>query len=311
LVHPSGVVARTKTFWEHLVAERLVLTIIVLNAIVLFLRAFEGWEARADSILWAVDYACTAFFAVELIVKVRLLGWTAYWASGWNKFDFIVVVASSPHLLAPFLDVEDFAIILILRTARLARMMRLMHFIPDRERLWSGMLRALRASVGVLIALLLYNFVLGLCACYLFRDTGSPYFSDPFTSIYSVFKVFTIEGWYEIPDSVAAAGATGAGMATFVRLFFVFTVATGGLLGISLANAVFVDEMVLDNTSDIEGYITELRAEVQAAREESAESTERLQRTLDDLRVRLAALTEEPDEPVAIPADKDPPSPAR
>ena len=51
-------------------------------------------------------------------------------------------------------------------------------------------------------------------------------------------------------------------MATFARVYFVLAVSIGGLLGISLANAVFVDEMTLDNNDELEAKIDKLVAQV-------------------------------------------------
>ena len=33
--------------------------------------------------------------------------------------------------------------------------------------------------------------------------TSADFFSTPLNSIYSVFRLFTVEGWYEIPDAMA------------------------------------------------------------------------------------------------------------
>ena len=132
---------------------------------------------------------------------------------------------------------------------------------------------------------MVYNFVLGLTACYLFRHTGSPYFADPLTSMYSVFKVFTVEGWYEIPDSVAASADDGTGF--FIRAFFVFAVLTGGILGFSLANAVFVDEMIVDNTDELERKIELMHEEIAEARARSEEAAARMEAALEELKRRL------------------------
>jgi len=275
---------RRAKFFYLLVDDRLVMGIIVLNAIVQFLRAFHRWEDV--DVLYVLDYACTTYFVIELVVKIGLLGFRDYWKSGWNKFDFVIVLGSSPHLLSPFMDMQDLAVLLVLRTVRLVRVLRLLHFIPERDKLINGMARAIRSSVGVIFALVVYNFVLGLTACYLFRHTGSPYFVDPLASMYAMFKVFTIEGWYDIPDSVAAT--TTGWTAFMVKAFFVFSVLTGGMLGFSLANAVFVDEMVVDNTDEIERAVEELRAELAEARAESAANAEKLEAALAELSKRLS-----------------------
>ena len=57
-------------------------------------------------------------------------------------------------------------------------------------------------------------------------------------------------------------------LAVVARLYFVVAVTIGGLLGISLANAVFVDEMTLDNNRDLEKKLDALTEEMAALRQE-------------------------------------------
>ena len=73
-------------------------------------------------------------------------------------------------------------------------------------------------------------------------------------------------------DAIAAKASEEVGLV--VRAFFAFAVATGGLLGLSLANAVFVDEMVKDNNDDLLERVDELQAEVLALRDENRRQLE-------------------------------------
>ena len=68
------------------------------------------------------------------------------------------------------------------------------------------------------------------------------------TSFYSIFKIFTIEGWYEIPD-IVTENITSSVEMWFVRLYFVIVLFTGGIFGLSIINSVFV-EGVLNNDMD-------------------------------------------------------------
>lgn len=254
-------------FIERFIDERMIVSVIVINSIAIFLRGFPDVQGGLDVFLFAIDYLCTLYFLIEVSLKIRLFGLGGFLRSGWNWFDFVVVLVSLPTLLAPLIEFGDLSAVLILRLGRLARSFRLLRFIPDGERLWAGAKRGLQASVGVVLALGLYNFVLGLGACYLFGSAAPDYFGDPLMSMYSIFKVFTVEGWFDIPDHIAASSSPF--MASLIRAFFVFAVATGGLLGLSLANAVFVDEMVRDNNDALEADVTMLKQEVIALREQN------------------------------------------
>ena len=90
------------------------------------------------------------------------------------------------------------------------------------------------------------------------------------TDITVVSTMFTPGGShseYEIPEEMAANGEDG-GLVNMVRGYFIFAVFTGGILGLSLANAVFVDEMIADNNDRLEKMVTNLREELADKREQ-------------------------------------------
>jgi len=275
-----------KRLLERLVAEPVVVTVILINTLAIVTMGFPAH--RNDWRLLLIDWLCVFYFVVELILKMTLRGWRGYWSLGWNRFDLVVVLASAPLLIDPAgLLLEGlFLRLSVFRVARLLRVFRLLRFIPNAAHLWSGIRRALRASVGVLLAAAFYTFLLGLVAFYLFRDVGpagepSPYFANPMLSLYSIFQVFTVEGWYEIPGYIATHSSPT--YAVFARCFFIFAVVTGGLLGLSLANAVFVDEMVMDNTEPLEQSVAHLREELAASHEEISAQLRQLTERLDRL----------------------------
>ena len=135
-----------------LVHERVVMALIVVNSVVLILLGYDGWRERTDDTLFMVDYALTAYFVGEMAIKIRLDGWRAFWSNGWNRFDLMIIAAGSPMLLVPFLDTQGLGVVLILRAVRIMRLLRGFRFIPDRDRIWAGIRRALRASVGMFLA---------------------------------------------------------------------------------------------------------------------------------------------------------------
>lgn len=265
-----------------IVAERAVITMIVVNSIALAVMAHleppggyrftQIFDHPPYAIAWWVGYACVVYFLVEMIIKVKSYGFSGYWKSGWNRFDFVVVVVSLPVLFVPFgVNLAEGGVLLTLRLGRLFRLFRVMRFIPNREHLYDGIQRALRASVGVFLAILLLNVILALGATQLFGELDPEHFGNPLLASYSIFQVFTVEGWNEIPQTIVNAAAEHHEhpvlMGVLARLFFAMTVTVGGLLGLALANAVFVDEMMMDNNEDLEKKVDALTDEVRALRE--------------------------------------------
>lgn len=262
---------------RRLTAEPVVQTVILLNLLVLFLRAYPAQHGLRDW-LFFLDITCLCFFVFELAAKIRLDGWPGFWAKGFNRFDFVVVAISAPTLLMAFTEADDWSFILVLRGARILRMFRVLRFVPEAERIWGGIARALRASLGVMLAFFIYNVLLGIFAGHMFGAIDPEHFGTPAHAIYTVFKAFTVEGWFEVPDAIAARATPG--MAAFVRVFFIGAVVSGGLLGLGMVNAVFVDEMVADNQDGLEAQMVALAAQVEALRQENAELMGRIERRL-------------------------------
>ena len=263
---------------DVLVRETTVLSVIVLNAVVLFLDAFPSIHAQTDGLLFGVDYACMLFFVLEAGLKIYRDGFRRYWRRTWNRFDFIIVALSVPLLATPFVEanLDLFSFILM---GRVLRFLRVMRFIPNATEIWRGVNRSLKASVGIFLVLFVLNLVLAMGANVLFGEAAPEYFGNPLIALYSLFKVFTVEGWYEIPQRLAETGQMGS-MLIVLRLYFVGSVLVGGILGLSLANAVLVDEMTLDNTARLERMVRDLRADLAAQRALDDERWARLEAQL-------------------------------
>lgn len=253
-------------FIHRLIDERLVIAVILLNALALFLGDFQA-DTAPDSFWFAVDYACVAYFVFETGLKLWFGGAT-YFRNNWNRLDFVIVAMSTPVLLTPWVDMYWLSSLTALRLLRLFRLFRLFRFVPGRDQMAAGIVRSLRASVGVMLGVVLVNVILALGAVVLFGGSpDDPYFGTPWRAVYAMFQVFTVEGWYEIPTHVAQQ-TQSAFWGAFARVYFSMAVFAGGILGLSLVNAVFVDQMTADNNNPLERRVEQMANELAALRAE-------------------------------------------
>jgi len=240
--------------------EWLIITAILGNSILLFVLGYQ--EFRHDPILSIIDHGFTIFFILEVLVKVGLYGWKSYISDSWNKFDFILVAISIPSLFELVIHIPDISYLLVFRLLRVMRILRFMRFIPNISKMISGIVRAARASVFVFAALVIYNILLAVLSSHLFRSEAPELFGNPAISLYSIFQVFSLEGWNEIPSTIISNTDPDSMKPMFTRLFFFFVVLTGGIFGMSIMNAIFVDEMVMDNNDDLEKKVDELSSKL-------------------------------------------------
>lgn len=232
---------------------------IILNSLVIFAIHFPTLEHNEWLLL--LDNLFIFLFVLEALTKIKVYGWKGYWASGWNRFDFVLVVGSLPTLLAGIVPLPDTSLLIIFRLFRLLRLVRFLRFIPNMGSLLAGLSRAIKASVFVIIALFFLNIMLSLITCQFYGKIAPEYFGNPLVASYSIFQLFTVEGWNEIAENVAQS-TTGPIFIGITRFYFVIVVLLGGIFGMSLANAVFVDEMTIDNNDAIEAKIDSLQAEI-------------------------------------------------
>ena len=241
--------------------DRFILWLILINAAILFLAGYFTADAEKQLFLIA-DNFLTSLFIVELIVKFNEYGVKGYFKSGWNRLDFILIIVSVPALLSFVLNIQvfDVSFLLVFRIFRVFKAFRFFKFIPNVGGLIADVKRALDTSLFILIGFLIYIFIVGTLSFYLFNGSSTDFFSTPTISLYSTFKIFTIEGWYEIPEDICANYSSVATFFTY--LYFIFVVITGGIIGLSLVNSIFVDSMLKDNTDDIEKKVDALDSKI-------------------------------------------------
>lgn len=243
-------------------SEKKVMAAILVNALVIFFLSFPNLEE--NSILIQFDFFFIYFFILEAIIKLKAYGIRDYFKNKWNRFDFLILVLSLPTLLMGFFPIPDTSSLLILRLFRLIRLARFLKFVPHLTMILAGLKRAIRASFFVLIALFFLNFLLGIFTCHFLKDAAPEYFGDPLLSIYSIFQMFTLEGWNEIPKAIQLENSIMQGL---MKFYFVIVVLIGGIFGMSLANAIFVDEMTMDNNKILEDKIDDLQSEITELKE--------------------------------------------
>lgn len=241
--------------------DKLILILILLNAVTIFMNGFE-MSSNNRFILSLTDNLITSLFIVELIVKFKEFGIKGYFKSNWRKFDFVLIALSFPALIAFLgnIEITSFSFLLVFRVMRVFKSLRFLKFIPGIEHLVKGISRALKASIVVLIGFVIYIFIIGIFSFYLFKEVSPEFFGNPLNSLYSIFKIFTVEGWYEIPEQLTRGLSSTTSFFTY--LYFIFVVISGGIFGLSLVNSIFVDAMVSDNNDELENKIDLLNKKI-------------------------------------------------
>lgn len=242
--------------------DRFILSVILLNCAILFVEEMGMMHPA----IVAADVICILLFIIEMVVKHIELGVKRYWSNGWNRMDGILVLVGLVSLSGMLLPAEapDLTVLLVLRGLRIFRFFKVMHLFPNFASIMRNFGRALRDSASLFVGYLVILFLSSMISCELFAQRAPELFGDPLLSIASTFRLFTIEGWYEIPDAICADMVRP--FSTLVYIYFIALLVLGGIIFMSLLNSVFVDAMVSDNNDEVLKKLEEIKKELEEMR---------------------------------------------
>jgi len=226
--------ARARELVERKGFQRLVIVLIVFNAVTLGLETSERMTASYGGLLHVLDRVTLAVFVGELLLRLYGYGWR-FFRDPWNIFDTLVIGIALVPATGP---------LSVLRTLRVLRVLRLVSAVPSMRRVVSGLLAAVPGMASVASLLALVIFVAGVMATKLFGTIAPLYFGDLGTSLFTLFQIMTGEAWPDIAREVMAA-------APLAWIFFVIYILISSFAVLNLFIAVVVSGMEDEVTSDL------------------------------------------------------------
>lgn len=148
---------------------------------------------QAEQVVLALDAAITVYFLVEIIVRVLAAGgFRAFFRSGWNIFDFIIVAIS----LIPVPAEQDY--VLLARLLRLFRVMRLIVIVPQLRAMVGALLRVLPRINYVALMMFIIFYIYGVIGTSLFERIDPSLWGDVGVAMLTLFRVATLEDWTDV-----------------------------------------------------------------------------------------------------------------
>ena len=265
--------------------NRLIYTLIILNVVVIYLHSFEFFQAYYFQ-FDLIDVVFTLFFCIEIAVKIATSNgknkFKSYMQSPWNRIDFFSVILAIPSIGVLFIsDLEIFAGFAALRSLRIFKLLRVIEYIPEGKRISKQLFKALKSISFIIFAFFIYTTIVSLISVTLFRHAAPVYFQNAFESFFTIFKVFSGDGFSDI---VAVIQENSSVLFTsFSKFYFVGVVFSGSILGLSLINSVFIDQMnQVSNKSDKEetNQLNEIKKELEDLKHQQKEILEALKNKL-------------------------------
>jgi len=181
----SVIHSRVQTLIEHPTVQRLIIALILINAVLLGLETSPAVMARAGTFILMLDQTILTLFVVEIALRIYAYR-LAFWKDPWSLFDFSVVAIALIPAAGPFA---------VLRALRVLRVLRLLTMVPSMRRVVGALLAAIPGLGSIGVMLLIIYYVFAVIATNLFGASHPEWFGSLGDSFYTLFQIMTLESW--------------------------------------------------------------------------------------------------------------------
>lgn len=172
-------------FIEHPRTQRVILYLILINAVLLGLETSPGVMNRFGTLIRLMDQAILAIFVIEILLRVSVHR-LAFFRDPWSLFDFLVIgIALLPAT----------GQLSVLRTLRVLRVLRVLTVVPSMRRVVAALLGAIPGLASIALVLGIIYYVFAVIATNLFATSFPEWFGNLGKSLYTLFQVMTLESW--------------------------------------------------------------------------------------------------------------------
>lgn len=167
--------------------EMFIMSVILANAVVLGLMTSPTMDFYYGNLLYLLDRIFMGIFIVEMFLKIFALK-KKFFKSGWNIFDLtIVVISSTPYLSS----------LIVFRTFRLFRLFKYVSKFAKMDKLIKIFLELLPLFFAFLGIFVVSFYVFAILAVNFYGNSFAM-FADLGIAMYSLIKLFLVEGWMGI-----------------------------------------------------------------------------------------------------------------
>lgn len=202
--------SKLKRFVDSKIFEVFLILCVAGNVIVLAL-SYDGEPISYEKKLELINYVFTGVFIFEACLKIPTLGIKKYYSSGWNNFDFLIVITSLTEIIVDQVLLVDSVqllritpqLIRIFRILRVLRVIKLIKRLSTLKKIIATLISAL-PSIGIVgLLYFIVFYIYAIIGVILFRNVIEGDYIDDYNNFTNVgyalilcFKMVTGENWW-------------------------------------------------------------------------------------------------------------------
>lgn len=233
--------------------ELFVVSVIIVSALEIGAKTYD-LPPIAATMTYFLDLFITVFFLFEISVRfIAEPNKRAFFKSGWNIFDTLVVLVS-------LIPIQDTEMALLARLVRVFRVLRMVSIIPELRILINSLLRALPQLGYVVLLMFIIFYMYAAVGSFLFKDINNDLWGNIAISMLTLFRVMTFEDWTDIQyETMDVYPFSWIYYLTFI--FFTAFAFLNMVIGI-VVNVMEQEHAKASQASDTEPSISELQREI-------------------------------------------------
>ena len=135
------------------------------------------------------DWFVTVFFLIEILIRFFSEKYKKdFFKDGWNIFDSVIVLAS-------LIPAGAGTSVMVLRLLRLARLLRVISFIPELRFVIEALIESIKKSIYVLILIFILLYIYGVAGVILFESIEGGRFESLGEAIITLIQIMTLSSW--------------------------------------------------------------------------------------------------------------------
>lgn len=188
------------------------------------------------------DYFITIYFLVEIIIKMAAeKNFLDFFKSGWNIFDFVIVVVT-------LIPLDNSTMAAVARLFRIFRVLRLLTARPELKKIIDMLIGAIPSIVDIVILMFIIFYIYAILGNFLFDGVESGLWDDLLVAMLTLFRILTFEDWTDVMYE-------GMEVHPWSWIYFVSFVIIAAFVFYNLFVAVIIGEMEKINNHDLEEEI--------------------------------------------------------
>jgi len=256
--------------------QRVVIGLILLNAVTLGLETSESVMESWGDLLHAIDTVLLGLFTVELAIRIYAFR-GRFFRDPWGLFDFVIVAICW---------VPDSGPLAVLRALRVLRVLRLVSIVPSLRNVVEAMLGALPGMGSIVLLMLLIYYVFAVMAVKLFGGVMEEEFGDLGAAFFTLFQLMAMDDFGNVVRKAMEAKPWAW------LFFFPFTIIATFVV-LNLFIGVIVESIQTLRDQRGEASAATMQAAADAARSEAHLDNQMLLAELRALRAEVEALRAE------------------